>query len=65
MGDKTKKPRDKKKLEINKETVKELTDQELDQVAGGGIHQGPPPQGEGVRQVDYSAGCGDATVKKK
>jgi hypothetical protein len=46
MGDKTKKPRDKKKLEINKETIQELTDQDLDQVAGGAT--GGCATGEGI-----------------
>jgi hypothetical protein len=38
MGDKTKKPAEKKrgkKLELNKETIQELTDEQLNEVAGG------------------------------
>jgi hypothetical protein len=34
MGDKQKKP-SKKKLAVNKETIRELSEGELDQVAGG------------------------------
>jgi hypothetical protein len=51
MGDKQKQPnkrqRGKKKLEINKETIQELSEQDLDQVAGGATATG---LGEGVQR---------------
>ena len=59
MGDdkKSDKKAKKKKLELNKETIKELSEQDLDQVAGGARSGGCVAPDGGPAGVTVSCKC--------